>query len=120
MSLSRTLIALFCVCAPILTGCSKHSDNDGHDHGAHTAGDGHDHGKAPPAAAQHGKAGAVAGSYDDWCGEHAVPESKCTRCNASLVAAFKATGDWCAEHGLPESQCVKCDPSRKMTRPPKQ
>lgn len=67
----------------------------------------------------HGSATAAPGSYEDWCGEHGVPESKCTRCDSSLVAAFKATGDWCAEHGLPESQCVQCDPSRKMTRPPK-
>ena len=67
----------------------------------------------------HGAAGAVPGSYEDWCSEHEVPESKCTRCDASLVAAFKATGDWCEEHGLPESQCVQCDPSRKMVRPAK-
>lgn len=71
---------------------------------------------APPA--QHAAEGVVPGSHEDWCGEHEVPESKCTRCDASLVAAFKATGDWCAEHGLPESQCVACDPSRRMTRPP--
>lgn len=95
-------------------GCSKNepASGDGHEHGL---GDGHDHGEE----ATHGSKSAVPGSYEDWCGEHSVPESKCTRCNASLVAAFKATGDWCAEHGLPESQCVKCDPSRKMVRPTK-
>jgi len=59
------------------------------------------------------------GSHEDWCGEHAVPESMCTRCNPSLAAAFKATGDWCAEHGLPESQCTKCKPDLKIVRPPK-
>jgi hypothetical protein len=59
------------------------------------------------------------GSYDDWCGEHQVPESACTLCDPSLVAAFKATGDWCAEHGLPESQCLKCNPDLKIVRPPK-
>ena len=110
----------FFVCALLAmsTGCSKeHSSGDGHDHGAHSANDGHDHDKAP--APTHGVAGAVPGSYDDWCGAHSVPESKCTRCDPKLVAAFKATGDWCAEHGLPESQCVQCDSSRKMTRPPK-
>src|SRR5262245_13341262 len=53
----------------------------------------------------HAHAGVKPGSYEDWCGEHQVPESMCTRCNPSLVAAFKATGDWCEEHGLPESQC---------------
>jgi hypothetical protein len=74
----------------------------------------------PPADAhEHGVAGAVPGSYEDWCGEHQVPESACTRCNPSLIPAFQATNDWCAEHGLPESQCLKCNPNLKITRPPK-
>ncbi|MCK6478624.1 MAG: hypothetical protein HUU06_00225 [Planctomycetaceae bacterium] len=47
----------------------------------------------------------------DWCGEHGVPESACTRCNADLVPEFKKKGDWCDKHGLPESQCVTCDPA---------
>jgi cobalt-zinc-cadmium efflux system membrane fusion protein len=46
----------------------------------------------------------------DWCKEHGVPESVCTRCNESLVAGFKAKGDWCKEHDLPESQCIACHP----------
>ena len=58
------------------------------------------------------------GSHEDWCAEHAVPESQCTRCNPSLQAAFEATGDWCPEHGLPESQCTKCNPDLKIVRPP--
>jgi len=45
-----------------------------------------------------------------WCNGHAVPESVCTRCNASLIPKFKEGGDWCAEHGLPESQCTVCHP----------
>lgn len=45
-----------------------------------------------------------------WCGGHGVPESVCTRCNSSLIAAFKEASDWCEEHGLPESQCVSCHP----------
>jgi hypothetical protein len=61
----------------------------------------------------------VAGSYEDWCGEHQVPESQCTRCNPELIAAFKATNDWCEEHGLPESQCLACNPDLKIERPPK-
>jgi hypothetical protein len=69
--------------------------------------------------ATHAPAHAVPGSHEDWCGEHQVPESMCTQCNASLIAAFKATGDWCAEHGLPESQCRLCNPDLKITRPPK-
>lgn len=46
----------------------------------------------------------------DWCKEHGVPESVCTRCNAKLVEQFQAKGDWCKEHGLPESQCIACHP----------
>ncbi|MGQ0553370.1 MAG: hypothetical protein ACT4PU_09130 [Planctomycetota bacterium] len=82
------------------------------------AGDGHDHGPGGAAAHGHADAQAVPGSHADWCGEHEIAESKCTRCDAKLSVAFKATGDWCAEHGLPESHCVKCDPSRKAVRPP--
>lgn len=67
----------------------------------------------------HACLGALPGSNDDWCGEHAVPESLCTRCNPSLIAAFKATGDWCEEHGLPESQCLICNPDLKIERPPR-
>ncbi len=67
----------------------------------------------------HAKPGVKAGSHEDWCGEHAVPESMCTRCNASLIPAFKATGDWCKEHNLPESQCLICNPGLKIVRPPK-
>ncbi len=67
----------------------------------------------------HAPAGYVVGSWEDWCGEHAVPESQCTRCNPALIPAFKATQDWCVEHGLPESQCLKCNPNIKIERPPK-
>jgi hypothetical protein len=68
---------------------------------------------------KHAAQGVVPGSYEDWCGEHGVPESACTRCDPSLIAAFKATNDWCAEHGLPESQCLKCHPDLKIERPTK-
>ena len=71
------------------------------------------------AASEHAAATVKPGSHEDWCGEHAVPESQCTRCTSSLIAAFKATNDWCAEHGLPESQCLKCNPNLKIVRPPK-
>lgn len=66
----------------------------------------------------HAPAGVKPGSHEDWCAEHAVPESQCTRCSPDLIPAFKATGDWCAEHGLPESQCLKCNPDLKIVRPP--
>lgn len=49
----------------------------------------------------------------DWCAEHGVPESVCTKCNPKLIADFKQRGDWCKEHNVPESQCIKCDPSLK-------
>lgn len=68
----------------------------------------------------HAPAGYEPGSHEDWCGSHAVPESQCTRCNSSLIPAFKASGDWCAEHGLPESQCLICNPDLKIERPPKE
>jgi hypothetical protein len=73
-----------------------------------------------PATGGHATADVVPGSHGDWCGEHAVPESQCTRCDASLVPAFQATGDWCPEHGLPESQCLQCSPDLKIERPPKE
>ena len=71
-------------------------------------------------AAAHATVDVVPGSHADWCGEHAVPESQCTRCDPSLIPAFQATGDWCPEHGLPESQCLLCNPDLKIERPPKE
>lgn len=44
------------------------------------------------------------------CGEHGVPEALCTRCNPTLIPAFKAENDWCGGHSLPESQCLICNP----------
>ena len=64
-------------------------------------------------------AGVVPGSYEDWCGEHGVPESQCTRCNPDLIPAFKATNDWCEEHQLPLSQDTIHNPDLVITRPPK-
>jgi hypothetical protein len=72
----------------------------------------------PSTSTAHAAVTAKPGSHEDWCGEHQVPESQCTRCNPDLVPAFKATNDWCAEHGLPESQCLKCNPNLKIVRPP--
>jgi cobalt-zinc-cadmium efflux system membrane fusion protein len=46
----------------------------------------------------------------DWCAEHRVPESECTRCNPALIEQFKETGDWCPPHDLPESHCRLCNP----------
>lgn len=49
----------------------------------------------------------------DWCAEHEIPESICTKCNKKLIADFKKNGDWCKEHGLPESHCALCNPEVK-------
>lgn len=68
---------------------------------------------------EHAAADVVPGSHEDWCDEHQVPESQCTRCNPELIPAFKATNDWCEEHGVPESQCTKCNPDLVIARPPK-
>lgn len=73
----------------------------------------------PEPAPEHASPGVKPGSHEDWCGEHQVPESLCSRCNPSLIAAFKATGDWCEEHELPESQCLICNPDLKIERPPR-
>jgi hypothetical protein len=81
--------------------------------------------KQEPAHADEGehadasKGAIVPGSYEDWCGEHQVPESQCTRCNASLIPAFKAAGDWCETHQLPKSQDLADNPDLKIVRPPK-
>jgi hypothetical protein len=48
-----------------------------------------------------------------WCVEHGVPEGVCARCDAKLVADFKAKGDWCGEHDRPESQCFICHPEKE-------
>jgi len=98
------ILALFATVALATAACSKASDA-----GA-TAKAGGD---------THAAAGVKPGSHEDWCGEHAVPESQCTKCHPELAAAFKATNDWCAEHGLPESHCLKCHPNLKIVRPPK-
>ena len=71
------------------------------------------------AAGVHASKDARPGSYEDWCEEHGVPESLDTRCDKSLIPAFKATGDWDEKHGLPKSQCKKCNPKLKIVRPPK-
>lgn len=68
------------------------------------AGPGHDHSHAPPPTDE------IRISLEDWCEEHAVPESICSRCNPSLIPQFEAANDWCAEHDLPESQCLLCNP----------
>jgi len=75
---------------------------------------------APPAGDGHAVvADIVPGSYEDWCDEHGVAETQCTRCDPSLIPAFQAANDWDPEHGLPMSQCMIHDPNLKIVRPPK-
>ncbi len=70
------------------------------------------------AAGQHaaGRSGSTSstpaskGAAHDWCAGHKLPESKCTKCNPSLVAKYKRAGDWCSGHGFPESVCPQCNP----------
>lgn len=67
--------------------------------------------KAAPAAKT---AAAESSSHAGWwCVEHGVPEGVCARCDAKLVADFKAKGDWCSEHDRPESQCFICHPEKE-------
>ena len=100
---TRLLLAAFACCA--LLACEQSASPD-------------ESPAADEAASGHAAPGARPGSHADWCGAHQVPESLCTRCNPSLVAAFKATGDWCEEHDLPESQCLICNPELRIVRPP--
>jgi len=49
----------------------------------------------------------------EWCDEHGVWESVCTRCHPELVAKFKEKGDWCKQHKRPDSQCFICHPEKE-------
>jgi hypothetical protein len=106
-----TLSALFA-----LGGCDKQTDNQ--KESAPKTNASPTPAAKPAPAPVHASPVVQPGSHEDWCGEHQVPESLCSRCNPSLIAAFKATGDWCPEHGLPESQCLICNPDTKIERPP--
>ncbi|HPD14832.1 MAG TPA: efflux RND transporter periplasmic adaptor subunit [Planctomycetota bacterium] len=95
-------------------------EHDAPEPGAHKHGAGCAHDEPKKADAhEHGEACAHEGEAD-WCAEHKVPESACTRCNPGLIAKFKEKGDWCDGHNLPESQCVKCNPdaAAKLKPPP--
>jgi hypothetical protein len=113
MTMMKKLLGLFATTTLVvaLAACSK---SDSKDSKEPASADDH----ADKASAGHAPADVEPGSHEDWCGEHAVPESQCTRCNPELIAAFKATGDWCEEHGLPESQCLECNPDLTIVRPP--
>ena len=106
----KTFVTICIITLCFVLGCSKSTDRENAETKAQTT---------KTEKAGHAAKDVVPGSHEDWCGEHQVPESQCTRCNAELIAAFKATNDWCEEHGLPESQCLKCNPDLKIVRPAK-
>lgn len=66
-------------------------------------------------AHEHGEASL---SANDWCAEHRVPESQCTKCHGELIAQFQASGDWCTGHALPESHCRRCNPQLTFAQEP--
>lgn len=103
----KTFVTICIITLCFVLGCSKSTDKETKTETTKTE------------KAGHAAKDVVSGSHEDWCDEHQVPESQCTRCNADLIAAFKATNDWCEEHGLPESQCLKCNPDLKIIRPAK-
>ena len=115
MRMQPVLLATLALVAMLLPACGSEQPKSTADKAIETQ----SAPKASDSEAVHADAGVVPGSYEDWCGEHGVAESMCTRCNPTLAAAFKATGDWCVEHGLPESQCLACNPDLKIVRPPK-
>ena len=100
----------------LVTGCGG---GGGTDAGTRTSGTETPAPATPPTGEGHAEATVVPGSYEDWCAEHGVAETQCTRCDPSLIPAFQASGDWDAEHGLPMSQCTIHDPDLKIVRPPK-
>ena len=63
--------------------------------------------KVPKFSELRGTGGAAA-QKEDWCEEHAVPESRCIKCHPELVGA--SIDDWCREHGTKESTCTLCHP----------
>jgi cobalt-zinc-cadmium efflux system membrane fusion protein len=87
--------------APPEGAAAKHGDDE-HE-GGHSG-----HADSGHADSEH--TGQRRGVAHDWCAEHALPESKCTKCHPELAADFRDRGDWCAEHGFPESVCPQCHP----------
>lgn len=112
--LFATILAL----AAVGWGCGSYEEvqatdpHAGHDHGPGEHGIVARQAVEDPHAGHDHSPGEVRGEERglDWCADHAVPESVCTRCRPELVEQFKADGDWCLPHDLPESQCRLCNP----------
>jgi cobalt-zinc-cadmium efflux system membrane fusion protein len=60
--------------------------------------------------------GQTAETKDDWCEAHAVPESLCVECNASLLPKAKPHG-WCRAHGVHNCPLEHPDVAQLPTRP---
>jgi cobalt-zinc-cadmium efflux system membrane fusion protein len=113
-SRGKTLLYILFLGILTLVGCGgKQTENSSSTNVAETEHEGYDHGPGEV----HGEAPATGdASFSDWCGEHSVPESECTKCNPSLIANFKESGDWCVGHDLPESHCRLCNPGIVFAR----
>ena len=81
-SLLKKSAALFAALAfaACLPACSRHDENDGHDHGSHA---GHNH-----AEGGHGSESKPSGD-PKMCAEHRVPEAKCGICKPADIAKLK-------------------------------
>ena len=94
--LTGSLVLLAAMSGLFITGCGK-SKTDAPE--TKVVSDEHNHG------------GDEHAEHDEWwCAEHGVPEEECTRCDSSLIAAYKKKGDWCEKHDRPDSQCFICSP----------
>lgn len=84
--------------------------------GAAQVGDTHDRaGESTDAHSGHEHTQPDAG---DWCAEHRVPESQCTKCHPEKIVEFREAGDWCGEHDSPESHCRLCNPGLRFENEP--
>ena len=107
--LKYQLPGLLLAVALTLSSCGgTEADSAANEQLVETSHEGHDHGPG-----EHGQTVPLEVNDEaelDWCVEHSVPESQCTRCNSDLIAGFVESGDWCAGHDLPESHCRLCNP----------
>ena len=69
------------------------------------------------AAEGHAAADVVPGSYEDWCDEHAVAESACTRCDAVAHPGVQGDGRLGCRARPAEVPVPHCDPDLKIVRP---
>jgi multidrug efflux pump subunit AcrA (membrane-fusion protein) len=60
--------------------------------------------------------GAPPVARDDWCDEHAVPESQCVMCHPDLLPIGKDHG-WCKEHGIHNCPLHHPDVAQTKTAP---